>query len=166
MRPQAAQVKNAPASASKHLAELVVVLRTADGDAQVVHQPVAEPVAPAVHAQALAARPGVLHEDVGGDVLHLVDDVEFAQAVEAVLAFQRLQLLAVDVVGVADRVQPVVHQVKNVASDIFVQDAWARGQSLCVHGWVYRLGTGLVNDLGVTVGGPQDYDDLCKSLLA
>ena len=58
----------------------------------------------------------------------------------------------------------VVHQVKNVASDIFVQDAWARGQGLCVHGWCYRPGNGLVNDLGVTVGGPKDYDELCKVL--
>src|ERR1700742_857008 len=41
----------------------------------------------------------------------------------------------------------VRRQVKNVASDVFVQDAWARGQGLCVHGWVYSLGTGLVNDL-------------------
>ncbi|MGE5566796.1 MAG: carbonic anhydrase [Parcubacteria group bacterium] len=58
----------------------------------------------------------------------------------------------------------VIHQVKNVASDIFVQDAWARGQSLCVHGWVYRLGTGLVNDLGVTIGGPEDYEKLTAHL--
>jgi carbonic anhydrase len=50
----------------------------------------------------------------------------------------------------------VVRQVKNVASDLFVQDAWARGQSLQVHGWVYSLATGLVNDLDVTVKGPQD----------
>jgi carbonic anhydrase len=54
----------------------------------------------------------------------------------------------------------VIHQAKNVASDIFVQDAWSRGQALCVHGWVYRLGNGLVNDLGVTVGGPADYEKL------
>ena len=60
----------------------------------------------------------------------------------------------------------VVHQVKNVASDIFVQEAWARGQSICVHGWCYRLGNGLVNDLGVTVGGPHDYDELCKVIRA
>jgi carbonic anhydrase len=58
----------------------------------------------------------------------------------------------------------VIHQVKNVASDIFVQDAWARGQSLCVHGWVYRLGNGLVTDLGVTVGGPEDYEKLAAEL--
>jgi carbonic anhydrase len=49
----------------------------------------------------------------------------------------------------------VMRQVRNVASDLFVQDAWARGQSLQVHGWVYSLATGLVNDLNVTVKGPQ-----------
>ena len=54
----------------------------------------------------------------------------------------------------------VIRQVKNVASDVFVQDAWARGQSLCVHGWVYSLSTGLVNDLEVTVGGPDDLAGL------
>ena len=58
----------------------------------------------------------------------------------------------------------VIRQVRNVASDIFVQEAWARGQDVCVHGWVYTLGNGLVNDLGVTVGGPGDYDELCKLL--
>jgi carbonic anhydrase len=45
----------------------------------------------------------------------------------------------------------VRRQVRNVASDVFVQDAWARGQALSVHGWVYSLATGLVNDLNVTV---------------
>lgn len=49
----------------------------------------------------------------------------------------------------------VIRQVTNVASDVFVQDAWGRGQALHVHGWVYALGNGLVRDLDVTVGGPQ-----------
>jgi len=49
----------------------------------------------------------------------------------------------------------VMRQVKNVTSDVFVQDAWARGQSLWVHGWVYSLANGLVNDLNVTVDGPE-----------
>jgi len=48
----------------------------------------------------------------------------------------------------------VKRQVRNVASDVFVQDAWARGQALSVHGWVYALGSGLVTDLNVTVRGP------------
>jgi carbonic anhydrase len=50
----------------------------------------------------------------------------------------------------------VMRQVRNVASDVFVQDAWGRGQEVSVHGWVYSLATGLVNDLGVTVSGPAD----------
>jgi carbonic anhydrase len=50
----------------------------------------------------------------------------------------------------------VVRQVRNVASDVFVGEAWKRGQPLCVHGWVYTLGTGLVTDLEVDVAGPED----------
>jgi carbonic anhydrase len=51
----------------------------------------------------------------------------------------------------------VIRQVKNVASDIFVQDAWVRGQEVCVHGWIYSIATGLVTDLECSVGGPGDY---------
>src|SRR5580700_10542051 len=47
----------------------------------------------------------------------------------------------------------VMRQVRNVASDVFVQDAWARSQNLSVHGWVYSLANGLVTDLNVTVHG-------------
>ncbi len=54
----------------------------------------------------------------------------------------------------------VIQQVKNVASDVFVQDAWTRGQPLCVHGWVYSIATGLANDLNVTVYGPESMDRL------
>ncbi len=49
----------------------------------------------------------------------------------------------------------VQRQVRNVASDVFVQDAWARGQALSIHGWVYSLTDGLVTDLGVTVDGNE-----------
>jgi len=49
----------------------------------------------------------------------------------------------------------VVRQVRNVAADVFVQDAWVRGQALSVHGWVYSLASGLITDLGVTVSGPM-----------
>jgi len=47
----------------------------------------------------------------------------------------------------------VMRQVKNVASDVFVQEAWVRRQDLCVHGWVYSLAGGLAKDLNVTVTG-------------
>ncbi|THD77954.1 MAG: carbonic anhydrase [Phenylobacterium sp.] len=54
----------------------------------------------------------------------------------------------------------VIRQVRNVASDVFVQDAWARGQSICVHGWVYSIENGLITDLGVDVGGPEALQSL------
>lgn len=49
----------------------------------------------------------------------------------------------------------VIRQVRNVASDVFVQDAWGRGQQLNVHGWVYSLANGHVSDLDVTVSDPD-----------
>ena len=54
----------------------------------------------------------------------------------------------------------VMRQVRNVASDVFVQDAWARGQSICVHGWVYSLADGLITDLNVSVSDPVGLLDL------
>jgi carbonic anhydrase len=54
----------------------------------------------------------------------------------------------------------VIKQVSNVASDVFVHEAWARGQSVSVHGWIYSLSNGLVNDLDVTVSGPREADHL------
>ena len=50
----------------------------------------------------------------------------------------------------------VIRQVRNVSTDIFVQEAWTRGQPLSIHGWVYSLSDGLINDLEVTVAGPDD----------
>jgi carbonic anhydrase len=54
----------------------------------------------------------------------------------------------------------VIRQVRNVASDVFVQEAWARGQELHVHGWVYSLANGLVTDLDVTIGRPEEIERL------
>jgi carbonic anhydrase len=49
----------------------------------------------------------------------------------------------------------VIRQVRNVANDVFVQEAWTRGQPLSVHGWVYSLSNGLVRDLNVSLDGPE-----------
>ncbi len=54
----------------------------------------------------------------------------------------------------------IMRQVRNVASDVFVQDAWARGQKLAIHGWVYAISNGLVADLGVTVSTPDEAERL------
>ena len=49
----------------------------------------------------------------------------------------------------------VLEQVVNVCKSNVVQDAWARQQSLAVHGWVYGVGDGLLRDLGLTLAGPD-----------
>jgi carbonic anhydrase len=50
----------------------------------------------------------------------------------------------------------VIEQVGNVALSTVVQDAWARGQSVAVHGWVYGLKDGLLKDLKVTLTHPDE----------
>jgi carbonic anhydrase len=44
-------------------------------------------------------------------------------------------------------------QVANVCRTTIVQNAWARGQQLEVHGWIYAVNDGLLRDLGLTVSG-------------
>ena len=50
----------------------------------------------------------------------------------------------------------VVEQVWNVANTTVVRDAWARGQALSLHGWIYGLADGLLHDLGVTAAGEAE----------
>jgi carbonic anhydrase len=57
----------------------------------------------------------------------------------------------------------VIRQVKNVTSALTVRDAWARGQELRVHGWVYSLGSGLITDLDVTIEVPEDIARLASA---
>jgi carbonic anhydrase len=45
----------------------------------------------------------------------------------------------------------VVEQALNVCQTTIVQDAWQRGQEVVVHGWVYGLHNGLLQDLAMTV---------------
>jgi carbonic anhydrase len=47
----------------------------------------------------------------------------------------------------------VAEQVYNLSRTSVVQAAWARGQGLRLHGWVYRLGQGLLRDIGVSMDG-------------
>jgi len=50
----------------------------------------------------------------------------------------------------------VIEQVGNVALSTVLQDAWARGQAVAIHGWVYGLRDGLLKDLGVTMDRPEN----------
>ncbi len=53
----------------------------------------------------------------------------------------------------------VIEQVVNVCETTIVQDAWTRGQDLTVHGWAYRLETGLVNDLGMSSSSIEEMTE-------
>jgi carbonic anhydrase len=49
----------------------------------------------------------------------------------------------------------VIEQVINVRQTTVVRDAWSRGQSVAVHGWIYDLNDGLIKDLGVSASADQ-----------
>ena len=52
----------------------------------------------------------------------------------------------------------VIEQAKNVCETTIVQDAWARGQTLSVHAWIYALKDGLLRDLKFTVTSPSEIE--------
>ncbi len=45
--------------------------------------------------------------------------------------------------------------VANLCHTTIVQDAWRRGQSVAVHGWIYSLRDGLLRDLGMSIESPE-----------
>ena len=51
-----------------------------------------------------------------------------------------------------------MEQVLNLAKTSIVQNAWAKNQDLSIHGWVYGVGSGLVNDLEVTLNSNDDLE--------
>ena len=59
----------------------------------------------------------------------------------------------------------VIEQVGNVALTNVIQDAWARGQKVSVHGWCYGLKDGLAKDLGVSMSHPGEVMDVFRNAL-
>ena len=60
----------------------------------------------------------------------------------------------------------VVEQVLNVARTTVVRDAWARGQDLALHGWIYGLKDGLLRDMGLTATRQDEIDVNYRKALA
>ncbi|HEX5686388.1 MAG TPA: carbonate dehydratase [Ideonella sp.] len=60
----------------------------------------------------------------------------------------------------------VLEQARNVCTTTVVQDAWGRGQTVVVHGWVYGLHNGLLQDLSMTVAGAADVEVAYEAALA
>ncbi|MDP2418548.1 MAG: carbonate dehydratase [Hydrogenophaga sp.] len=60
----------------------------------------------------------------------------------------------------------VIEQVMHVAETTVVQDAWQRGQPLALHGWVYGLKDGLLQDLHMVVRGTDVLADTYRAAVA
>jgi carbonic anhydrase len=59
----------------------------------------------------------------------------------------------------------VIEQVGNVALSTVLQDAWARGQQVTVHGWVYGLRDGLLKDLLVSMDGTETVVEVFRTAI-
>jgi carbonic anhydrase len=57
----------------------------------------------------------------------------------------------------------VVEQVVNVSQTTVVRDAWARGQTLAVHGWVYDVQDGLLRELGISVAAESELSSFADA---
>ena len=60
----------------------------------------------------------------------------------------------------------VIEQVVNVCQTTSVQDAWSRGQTVTVHGWVYGLEDGLVRDMGISIASFDELEQRYRTVLA
>ena len=59
----------------------------------------------------------------------------------------------------------VIEQVINVAQSTVLQDAWLRGQDVALHGWVYGIHDGLLQDMRVTVKGNDGLDHMYRAAI-
>jgi carbonic anhydrase len=56
----------------------------------------------------------------------------------------------------------VIEQVANVCRTTVVQDAWDRGQTLSVHGWLYGIDDGRIRDLGFEAGSTAQFEAIYR----
>lgn len=59
-----------------------------------------------------------------------------------------------------------IEQAVNVCQTTVIADAWARGQPLAVHGWVYSLADGRVRELGMDVESAETLEQVQAAAVA
>jgi carbonic anhydrase len=92
--------------------------------------------------------------------LGLIDN--WLRHIRDVLLWNREELAAIeDIDARADRLAElnVESQVANVCHTTIVQDAWRRGQTVTIHGWIYSLRDGLLKDLGLVIESPEQLPE-------
>jgi carbonic anhydrase len=60
----------------------------------------------------------------------------------------------------------VIEQARHVCETTVVQDAWRRGDSVAVHGWIYGLRDGRLRELGFSATGSDDLERTYQEALA
>ena len=60
----------------------------------------------------------------------------------------------------------VIEQVANVCQTTIARDAWERGQSLAVHGWIYGIDNGLLRDLATTITAAGETEPVYRAAIA
>ncbi len=58
----------------------------------------------------------------------------------------------------------VLYQVMNVCHTTIVQNAWANGKKLSIHGWVYDISTGLLKDMSCCISSIDQIDEAYRTL--
>ncbi|MFO1081426.1 MAG: carbonic anhydrase [Reyranellaceae bacterium] len=104
---------------------------------------------------------GGIRRALGADRSALVDN--WLQPVVSLYRRQRAVFDAIaDETARIDRMCEVnvEMQVRRVASIPTVENAWARGQPLQLHGWIYGIHDGLLRDLGPTLASLEERDAL------
>ena len=59
-----------------------------------------------------------------------------------------------------------IEQTINVCRTTVVNDAWARGQELTVHGWTYGVHDGRLRNMGMMIGASDEIDPVYQSCIA
>ncbi len=60
----------------------------------------------------------------------------------------------------------VIEQVVNVAQSTVLQDAWAKQQDVTLHGWVYGVHDGLIQDLHIKLSGNDTLEAIYAQALS
>lgn len=103
---------------------------------------------------------GGIQASLGHDEYGVVDN--WLRHIKDICVSHRQELEVLDENQKVDRLCElnVAQQVQNLARTKAVQYAWDRGQKLSVHGWVYGIHDGLINDLQVTVSSRDAVDEI------
>ncbi len=83
---------------------------------------------------------------------------------------QKHEALLAGIADESDRVDKlcelnIIEQVINVCQTTIVQNAWENGQDLTVHGWVYRLNNGILQDLNVHIANQEEMGAIYQSAI-